>query len=810
MKRYILIVVISIFVFLPLLSQSTIIPYHQRNDFLIASPGALKFGLYGYDNPALLAYVRQPDILIRWSDKTAHWSEFKRWGLFMGLPHLGFGTIHEQSPLGHCAEYSLSFAGGDRTFSSGFAYNWTRATTASLDKSSLLTFGTLARPNDFISVGTQYVHAINTKGWEVIADVAFRPFGNEKITFFTEYVFHRTPQLRKDMWSAGVVAEALPGIRVSGRYFDTKTFSVGFEFSLGRIGIESQSHYNNSGAYSYNMYGIRFGAYDRNVLNKIFPESPKFIETDLNGPIGYQRFQLLDNTKTLTSLLDLIDGAKNDPSISGIAINTSGMETDREKLWELREKLKEFKSTGKKVFIFVDRVDIDGYHFVSVADKIVMDPFGTIALQGYVMGRTFLKGAFEKIGVGYDEWRFFKYKSANESFSRDKMSDADREQRQKIVDGWHNIAMSDICAARGFSTAQFNKLVEDEVVFLPEQAKALGLVDSIGRWEKVKEMVKSETNKKDGFKHILMLAKNNEPYDAQWSEPPKIAIIYALGVCAMDEGITARRLVKDLQAAIDDTRIKAIVLRVDSPGGDALASDYIAEVIRKSKGKKPIIVSQGFVAASGGYWLSMFADTIVAAPGTITGSIGVIGGWMYNKGLKESLGLSTDLVKSSSHADLGFGFRFPFIGLGIPDRNLDEKERTRMETLIKSLYKEFVEKVSLGRRKNFDEIDAIGQGRVWTGSDGKSNGLVDVLGGLETAIDIAKERARIPKEQEVTLVEMPKKGLFDFGKLTPKLFGIETQITKDPTIEQLKFRLQHNGKPLPMLPLEDLDLVKME
>jgi protease-4 len=435
-----------------------------------------------------------------------------------------------------------------------------------------------------------------------------------------------------------------------------------------------------------------------------------------------------------------------------------------------------------------------------------MDPFGMLTLEGYLWGRTYLKGTLEKIGIGFDEWRFFKYKSAAESLSRDKMSDADREQLQKLIDDWYKIAETDICEARHVTSQQFDTLVNTKMIFLAQQARESGLIDSIGRWDIVKDLVKKETGNDVSFISSGSLAKFNLPYDNHWSEPPHIAVIYALGACDMDEGITARRLVKDVEAAVDDSRVKAIVLRVDSPGGDAMASDYIAEAMKKAKGKKPIIVSQGFVAASGGYWLSMYADTIVAAPGTITGSIGVIGGWMYNKGLKESLGMSTDFVKVGTHADFWFGFRLPFIGLGIPDRNLSAEERTVAETGIKTMYKEFVEKVSLGRKKKFDEIEPIAQGRVWSGLDGKQNGLVDVLGGLETAINIAKERAGIQKDQSVTIIEMPKKGLMDFSMFTPKIFGGETKITIDPAVELLKFRLKHNGESLPLLPMEDLDM----
>jgi protease-4 len=804
MKRIVLFALLSIIIESNVPAQSSITPYHDRNDFLFTSPGAMKYGLYGYDNPALLSYVRQPDFLVTWND--ARYPS-NRWGLFVGLPGAGFGMVHEKTDGVTVADYRISLAGGDRTLSTGISYGWTIADNPALDKSSLLTLGTLYRPIRYVSAGVTYITALNTKGYEFAGDIAARPLGNDLVTIFADYILHRTPQLDQNMWSAGVAVEAMPGIRITGRYFNTDAFSLGVQFSLGNLGLESQAHYDGSQKHAYNSYGIRLGAYDRNIFAAYFRPQDKFIEINQPGRIDYQRYVLFDNTQVLIDLLNTIDAAKNDPSIGGIAINTSGMEADREKLWELREKLKDFKTSGKKVFIFIDRGDIDLYHFASIADKIVMDPFGAVILEGYTMGRTFLKGTLEKIGIGFDEWRFFKYKSANESFSRDKMSDADREQRQKLIDNWYSIAKADICEARHLTAEQFDTLINDEVFFLPKQAIEKGLVDSLGRWETVKELVKKETRGKGSFVSTGSLAKFNLPYDNHWGEPPRIAVIYALGACAMDEGITARKLVKDVEAAADDSRVKAIVIRVDSPGGDAMASDYIAEEMRKAKGKKPIIVSQGFVAASGGYWLSMYADTIVAAPGTITGSIGVIGGWFYNKGLKETLGISTDFVKVGTHADLGFGFRLPFIGLGIPDRNMTTEERARIESSIKTMYKQFVEKVSLGRNKNFDEIEQIAQGRVWSGLDGKQNGLVDVLGGLETAINIAKDRAGISKDQDITIIEMPKKGLIDFSMFMPKLFGIEAKTTSDPTVELLKFRIQHNGEPLPMLQMEDMDII---
>ncbi|RPI01469.1 MAG: hypothetical protein EHM64_15665 [Ignavibacteriae bacterium] len=809
MKRFLLITLLfSIIVDLvPAQSQSTITPYYERNSFLFTSPGAMKFGLYGTDNPALLATIRQPDILITWNDAN---DPMHRWGMFAGVPYAGLGMERVKIEGAAVSNYHLSFASGDRSFSTGISYGWTIAGNPALDKSSLLTLGSLFRPIPLLSTGITYTSALNSKGYELAGDIAGRPFGTELLTIFADYILHRTPQLDQDTWSAGFALEALPGIRFTARYFNSEAFTFGLQFNLGRIGLESQTRSAVNQRRTMTSYGIRIGAYDRNIFDQAVVAKKVFVELNRPMHVDYQRYLFFDNTQTLSSLIDLIDAAKNDAAVAGIAINTSGLSADAEKLWELREKLKDLKASGKKVFIFIDRGDINLYHFASVADKIVMDPMGTVMLDGFVMGRTFLKGTLEKIGLGFDEWRFFKYKSANESLSRENMSDADREQRQKLVDDWYKIVSDEISESRHLTSDQIDTLVNNKVLFFAQQAKEMGLIDSIGRWEVVKDLVRQTTGHDDSFISPRSIAKFNLPYDNRWGEPPQIAVIYALGVCDMDRGIAARRLVKDFEAAADNSKIKAIVLRIDSPGGDGMASDYIAEAVKKAKGRKPIIVSQGFVAASGGYWLSMYADTIVAAPRTITGSIGVIGGWMYNQGLKEKLGLSTDFVKVGAHADLGFGMTLPLIGMQIPDRNLTAGERAVAEAAIKNMYKEFVEKVSLGRRKPASDIEPIAQGRVWSGLDGKQNGLVDVLGGLETAIDIAKNRAGIPKYQECSIIEMPKKGLFDFSMFMPKLFGVETRITSDPTVELLKFRLQHNGKPLPMLPMEDIEPRTME
>ena len=787
--------------------QSEIPRYHTQTDFLLTSPGGMGFGLYGYTNPALLTYVHQPDLMFTWSDASGKWNDFNRWGLFAAIPkpNLGFSVIRQKDTLGSVTDYRLSLAFGDRTKSFGFGYGWSGGDTQFFNRASVITLGSLLRPMPQLSIGISGIATTSGSGKEGMIDLAVRPFGNEKITLFADYALQNDEKLEDGHWSTGLAVEALPGIRLTARYFDTEAFTVGLNFSLGRIGATSQAHYDESQKHSYNTYGVRMGAYDRNIFRTYLMREKKYVKLNLLGRLKYQRYRLFDKSNTLAELISIIDGAKKDETVSGIAINTSGMRINKEMAWEVREKLKDFKSAGKHVVIFIDDVGMTGYHLASVADKIVIDPCGEIILKGFLAGGFYLKGTLEKLGIGFDEWRFFKYKSAYEIFSRESMSEADRQQWQKLVDNFYRLAKSDICEARNMTPEEFDHLVNEEVYFLPQDALDKGLVDTLGRWESVKNMVKSIEGKEKTLVNPRYIAKYQLPKDNYWGERPQIAVIYALGVCAMDQGITARKLVKDVEAATKNPKIKAVILRVDSPGGAAIPSDIIAEALKKCKEKKPVIISQGLVAASGGYRLSMYGDTIIAAPNTITGSIGVIGGWIYNKGLKEKLGMSTDLVKVGEHADLGFGIRLPLIGVTLPDRNLNDEERAKIERSIKSHYKDFVAKVADGRKKEYDEIESVAQGRVWSGYDGKQNGLVDVLGGLETAIMIAKEKAGIPKDQEVKIVELPKPDLFNPNIFKPKLFGVKYQ--EDEFIELLKFRLKHNGEPLPMLPMDDMGML---
>ncbi len=425
-----------------------------------------------------------------------------------------------------------------------------------------------------------------------------------------------------------------------------------------------------------------------------------------------------------------------------------------------------------------------------------MDPQGSLMMGGYALGRTYLKGTLEKLGLGFDEWRFFEYKSAMETYSRDSMSDADREQFQDYVDDWYELTRSEVCDSRNITHPEFDRIIDDESFIIPENALQFGLVDTLARWSAIDNIIASLTG--DGKKGLSanQLLANALPKQ-NWGALPKIAIVYGLGVCAMDEGIKARWLERVFLGLAGSKSVKAVVFRVDSPGGDGMASDLVAEALKKCSEVKPVIISQGQVAGSGGYWISMYGDTILAGPNTITGSIGVIGGWVYDKGFSEKLGMTSDLVQRGKHADLLQGIRLPYINIQVPARNLNPGERAKAEEIIRGFYDVFVKKVAQGRNMSEDKVREIAEGHFYSGIKGKELGLVDEVGGLLTAITIAKQKVGLKPDQEIEIVEIPKnKGFINFRE---NLYPVSMKMQEDAVIQFIRMICEHPGKPLPLL-----------
>ena len=672
MKKVFNILLFAAVISAPAFCQSQTPSYFQQDEFGIASPGAYKYGIYGYVNPALLSMVEQPDLYFTWSDERGRWNDFNHYGIFTAFPHASFGYVNTKINSYSVSDYKLSAGFGSDAMSIGFGYSWSSGDINYFNHSNFFTLGTIYRPLRYVSFGLigNFSSSNNNEG---ALDLAVRPLGNEILTLFADYIFGNG-RLQEDLeWSTGAVAEVLPGIRISGRYFSDHAFNIGAGLSFGRLGLTSESRFSKDGKYGYNIYGIRIGSYDRNVIQN-FSKDKDYVNMNLLGGMKYQRYRLFDNSNTLLSTLKDIDAAGRDKSVSGIVLNLSGMQINREMIWELRESLEAFKRKGKHVIIYLDRAGIDGYYLASAADKIIMNPQGMITLEGYIWGRQYYTNLLDKLGIGFTELRYFKYKSAMETYSRTSMSEADSIQWKAIIDAYYKVTKEGICKSRNIDPAEFDTLVNETALFVPSAAMKNNLVDTLARWEDINDII---TRYEKDDKILVSPGSLEEfqlPDDNYWGKKPEIAVVYAIGACAMDDGIKARSLVKVVESIARNKNVKAVVFRVDSPGGDGMASDIVAEALKKCAEKKPVIVSQGYVAGSGGYWLSMYGDEIYAAPTTITGSIGVIGAWFYNKTLKQDIGVSTDLVQIGRHADLPFGMRVPFIGVSLPDRELNKDE----------------------------------------------------------------------------------------------------------------------------------------
>ncbi len=675
-----------------------------------------------------------------------------------------------------------------------------------MPRDNTLSLGLLGRPCRRISYGLAGHWAIRENNYRGIADVGIRPFATPLLTLFGDAAMRDDESLKDLRWSAGASFEPVPGIALQGKFYRGGAFAAGISISVTGGAVSFFPHFGEDGKQDYNTYGIRLGVPAPSVLARKTMKGKMFLRLDLDDRIKYQRYRLFDTEgHTLKELLEILETAKQDERISGLAIRiTEDLQGSIEPVWEVREKIRELKDSGKTVVVFLERGGWLHYYLASVADKIMVDPETSVIIQGFNLGKTYYRNLLDKLGIGVEELRFFKYKSAFESLSRTDMSEADREQLHALAQGFYDQMRDDICRSRGIEPEQFDHIIDEVGLLNADSLTAYHLVDTTGRWDDVSDLIERiEGHKKRMISPLALKAL--QPYQREWGRAPQIAVIYALGPCAMNYGINARRLQRVIKRARECKRIKAVVLRADSPGGDILPSDIVAGELKKTAEKKPVIVSQGMVAASGGYWISMNGDKILASPWTITGSIGVIGGWFYNNGFGDKIGFSYDHTQVGKHADLGDGIRIPLIGV-LPERNLDPEEHSFIERQIRLWYDKFLDKVAQGRGMAKDSVHAIAQGRVWTGSAGLENGLVDEIGGLEQAVEAAREAAGIKPRRRVEVVEMPEKGLINLSRLQPTMLGINwTARWRDAhraELDYLRMIVEAEGRPMAILPPE--------
>jgi len=435
-----------------------------------------------------------------------------------------------------------------------------------------------------------------------------------------------------------------------------------------------------------------------------------------------------------------------------------------------------------------------------------MDPQGTLTLPGYALSRTYLDGTLDKLGLEFDEWRFFEYKSAAETLSRTGFSEADSTQRAEYLADVYDTVTRGIANSRSISRDSLDGIVDERAILTARDAQQAGLVDSLARWHDRSDFLKDLLDKPGrtlGRQDLDDIATATRA----WSEPDKIAVVYGIGPTSMNSGIEARTLHESIRNLKTRSDVAAVVFRVDSPGGDGLASDLVAEALKEVAEEKPVIVSQGQVAASGGYWISTYADAILAGPTTVTGSIGVIGGWLYADGWSEKTGQTYDVVQEGRSADLFTGYQLPLIGgLQIPARPLRENEQARVQTLFEDFYGQFVEIVAEGRDTTETHIRKIGEGRIYSGIDGQAIGLVDELGGLLDAIDMARREAGIAADRVEIEEVNPESGFIDWSGILPFPLNTLTRLRGDDTESStdleafIRTVLENQPHPVVMLP----------
>jgi protease-4 len=444
---------------------------------------------------------------------------------------------------------------------------------------------------------------------------------------------------------------------------------------------------------------------------------------------------------SLKDILAAVDRAKTNARIKGIYLDIGMFSTGTASMDAIRRALKDFRESGKFVVAYADNYSQGGYYLASVADHVYLNPRGALILRGLSSETMFYKGLLQKAGIEMEVFKVGTYKGAVEPFISDRLSDANREQIASYMGGiWKNV-VNEIAAGRNVKASDINHYADEGLFFAdPSIAVECGLIDSLAYRFGVETRLKELSGQTSSKLETLSVSEMLKVKAPKREYRNKIAVIYAEGEItgstdmpyfAAQKNIT-ETLAKKLRELENNEEVRAVVMRVNSPGGDAYVSEQIWRQVATLNQKKPVVVSMGSVAASGGYYISCAARKIVAESNTLTGSIGIFGIYPNISGLLGKLDLTTDVVKTNKYADLGE-----------MSRPMTDEERALIQAYIERGYELFLSRCAEGRHMSRDSIDAIAQGRVWTGEQALNLGLVDELGGIDRAIELAVELANI-------------------------------------------------------------------
>jgi protease IV len=691
-------------------------------------------GLALLSNPAGLAVRPGSELFAIYNFESVPWSEFFSNTTFLAKAG-PLAAYWEPKP----SRYGVALGMGGNGFYSGIRFR--------RDSLSRWDLSALARPMRELSIGATW-NDINHDWGRLGLGAAVRPIGNRFTLFGETYII--TP-LRP---MAGFEVEPVDGLKLGLKAFFAETWQEtrlvgGVSLGLGKGGVGAV------GTDDPEEFGVYLRAASQ--LRRTFVTSGKrYVEIILDEEIADRKpgFSLSSRSvRTSWQLLDLIDRAGRDRSVKALLLRIDGMSASFAQLQELRQALARFRAQGKKVVVYAPGFGMGSYYVASVADRVWTYPLGDVMIPGMSMGTIFLKGTLEKLGIQFDGTRHGKYKSAIETFTEDSLTAPNREQFEAYLDAPYGEFLQATAAGRHVSRESMEALV-NAGFFNAEQAKQSGLVDTACYYDQIDSLLKKELKGLSKVSEKEYVADVVESED--WNPRPAIAIVYATGSIATGESRTdfltgtvtmgAQTMVRAIRQARDDKRVKAVVLRIDSPGGDGFASDMIWRELELCRQKKPIIASMAGVAGSGGYYIACNASRVFALPTTLTGSIGVFNSKFVTEGLYNKLGARRQSVKRGEHAD------------ALSDmRAMTPEEDSVMQAQVDYFYNQFVQKVAAGRKMSFEKVDSVGQGRIWSGLDAKRIGIVDSLGGFLDAVGYAKQVAKI-KDCDFVVLPAPKTG----------------------------------------------------
>ena len=502
------------------------------------------------------------------------------------------------------------------------------------------------------------------------------------------------------------------------------------------------------------------------------------VTLDYAGKTSYKDFNYFEaDHDGVTDILNAIEAAKNDDKIKGISILNNQSQLGLAQMKSVRDKLEEFKKTGKFVYAYANYYSQDEYYLNSVANKVYLNPVGEVDFKGLSAEILYLKELQEKSGVKFEVIRHGKYKSAVEPFLAQEMSPENREQMTVLLQSIWNTIVADIAKSRKLTVAQLDAIANTLGARTPELALANKLVDQVAYEDEYHNAIRNilKVDKKEKYNTISITdyAKTAALTVDDYSKDDIIAVIYAQGEIMGGEGdvnvIGEGSIKRSLEEARNDDDVKSIVLRVDSPGGNALTSELIWREIEITKKVKPVVVSMGNYAASGGYYIAANANRIFAEPNTITGSIGVFGMLPNMNQLSKNIGINAEQVKTHTNAS-GYSIFEP----------MDENFKGYVLESIEKTYATFLKRVAEGRNMSTAQVDAMAQGRVWTGMDAKKLGLVDEIGGLEDAIKYAAKLGKTTSYRTENFPEYEK----NFEDFLSNFTGIAALQTKEQLLKE--------------------------